>query len=278
MKISETTSHPHPVLSSWSDDIIGAEISTTITFREMGDANQISLHCKTDLDHPDITSLIECGSAIFGCYIHCQETGFRRLQRIGFPTGVHHFAPGELLGRVRIRPMVWAEKTISNYSPLGMHAEFGKGSDIEPGHLLALEGIQIIEVTRPPIAPAESIFEILASKEVSDRKFEIDTQTDRITIRMSPSTFELVQTLRQTNDQSRAAIMNGLFVPVMMEVLDQIRDGYEQFEQFRWLHPFRARCEAAEIDPERIDLLNDAQKLLEQPFASLSFFAQETDL
>jgi hypothetical protein len=63
--------------------------------------------------------------------------------------------------------------------------------------------------------------------------------------------------------------MNSLFVPVVMQVLDQLAEGYEQFEQYRWVHPFRARCELVDIDIEKLDLLNDAQRLLAQPFVSL---------
>src|SRR5438093_777778 len=105
MKISESTSFPHPILASWSKDISGAGFSTEIVYREDENTNQLSIHCTVLLDQPDIVTLIRTGSASFGCFIKCQETGFRRLQRIGFPAGNHDFGPGALLGRVQIRPM-----------------------------------------------------------------------------------------------------------------------------------------------------------------------------
>ena len=33
MKISESTSYPHPVLAPWSNDIADATIETAVTFR-----------------------------------------------------------------------------------------------------------------------------------------------------------------------------------------------------------------------------------------------------
>jgi hypothetical protein len=269
MKITETASYPHPVLAPWSADITGATISTQITFREEGDANQVSIHCAASLNQPDIVSLIRDGSATFGCFIKCQETGLRSLYRFGFPSGVHHFAPGALLGRVQVRPMVWAETPIAGYSPEGAHAEFAGEFDIVPGQLLALDDEQFILVTRLPLASIESIFEIMSSDQIPDGKFEVDTESDRVTVRMSEATYRLVQALRQTDDITRDVLMNSLYVPVVMQVLDQLTDGYEQFEKYRWLHPFRAKCEQADVDIEKLDLLNDAQRLLAQPFALL---------
>jgi hypothetical protein len=269
MKISETTSYPHPVLAPWSTDIAGATIASRIILREEGDGNPVSIHCETNLDQPDIVRLIQYGRATFGCFIKCQETGLRRVQRFGFPSGVHHFAPGALLGRVQFRPMVWAASRIAGYSPQGAHAEFRGRFDIAPGQILALDDEQLIDVTRPPLASLESIFEIMSSDQVEDGMFEVDTESDRVTVRMSEKTYHLVQGLRQTDDVTRAVVMNSLFVPVVMQVLDQLVEGYEQFEQYRWLHPFRARCELVDVDIEKLDLLNDAQRLLAQPFASL---------
>ena len=68
MKISESTSYPHPVLAPWSNDIADATIETAVTFRENELNNQLSIHCEVKLDHPDILALIVNGSATFGCF------------------------------------------------------------------------------------------------------------------------------------------------------------------------------------------------------------------
>ncbi|MDN8617300.1 hypothetical protein [Variovorax ginsengisoli] len=277
MKISETTSFPHPVLAPWSTDIAGATIATEISFREERDENRVSIHCAAAMDQPDILRLIQEGSATFGCYIRCQETGLRRLQHFGFPSGVQHFAPGALLGNVQLRPMVWSTSRIAGYKPQGAHAEFSEGSEIESGQILALDDEQVIEVTRPPLPSIESVFEIISSDEITEGKFDIDTQSDRIIVRMGERTYQLVQSLRLTDDATRAVVMNSLFVPIVMQVLDQLSEGYEPFEQYRWLHPFRARCELVRVDVKKPDLLTDAQRLLEQPFASLAALVYEED-
>jgi len=275
MKISESTSYPHPVLAPWSTDISGALFDTEIVYREEDKSNQLSIHCAARLDQPDIVALIQNGSAAFGCFVRCQETGFRRLQRIGFPTGSHDFAPGALLGRVQIRPIVWSVKPIPAYSPAGAHPEFSGAIDIEAGQILALDDELIIEVTRPPLPAVESIFEIISSEEIPEGRFEIDTEQDRVSIKMGEKTYQLVQELRQTDDDTRAVVMNALYAPIIMEVLEQLGEaGFEPFEPYRWLHPFKARCELTNIDIQKLELLNDAQKILSQPFGSLSLLTQ----
>ncbi|HSY35614.1 MAG TPA: hypothetical protein VK814_07690 [Acidobacteriaceae bacterium] len=270
MKISESTSYPHPVLAPWSTDISGAIFETKINYREELQSNQLSIHCQVTIDQPDILALIQNGSAIFGCFIRCQETGFRRLQRIGFPTGTHDFARGALLGRVQIRPIIWTIESISAYNPVGAHPEFSKAGGVDGGQILALGEEQIITVTRPPLPAIESIFEIRSSRDIPDGQFSIDAERNRITVTMDEATYRLVQELRQSNDDTRAVIMNALYSPILMEVLEQLgKRGYEPFEQYRWLHPFRARCELTNVDIKKLDKLNDAQKLLSRPFASL---------
>lgn len=270
MKIKESTSYPHPVLTSWSEDIENASFDTKIVFQLDEEENQVTIQCDVLLNQPDIQSLIENGSATFGCFIKCQDTGLRRLQPLGFPSGSQQFASGALIGKVQLRPMIWSTTQIVNYDPAGSHVEFTGGVDIDAGQILALDDEQVIEVTRPPLPPLESIFKIESSDDVSDGEFELDTADDRITILMPKATYELVQDLRTADEGTRAVLMNALYVPIIMEVLDQLRDGEEEFEQYRWLHPFRVRCEICEVDLSKPNLLNDAQKLLQQPFMSLS--------
>lgn len=269
MRIKESTSYPHPVLAPWSEDIDNARFETRIVFQLNEAENQVTIRCDVTLDHPEILSLIETGCATFGCFITCRETGLRRLLQLGFPAGSRQFAGGALLGRVQLRPMIWSTRRIDGYEPAHAHAEFAGAMDVEAGQILALDDEQIIEVTRPPLPPLESIFRILSSDEIAAGEFELDTTDDLITVLMSEATYQMVQDLRNADESTRAVLMNALYVPIIMEVLDQLREGDDQFEQYRWLHPFRARCEVFGVDLKKPSLLNDAQKLLQQPFASL---------
>lgn len=270
MKISETTSYAHPILAPWSEDFTDAKISSSLSFREDTESNQLSVQCSVTIDQPDIVALIDSGSAVFGCYIKCNETGFRRLQPFGFPLGRHDFAQGAFLGRVQLRPMVWTTKRIAAYLPSGVHAEYSCESELRAGTIIAIDEEMVLYVTRPDLPAFESIFDIDSSPDIRPGEFEVDTADNRITVRTDEKTFALVQGLRQTDQASRAAVMNGLYIPVVMEILNQLRGGVDQFEQYRWVVPFLDRCHQFGVDVEAPDLLNDAQKILGQPFADLA--------
>lgn len=278
MKISETTCYPHPVLAPWSGDIDGASFHAELTLREDGAAQQVDIHCKVTLEQSDLVALIEQGDASFGCFITCVATGFRRLQRFGFPSGSHQFAPGALLGRVQIRPMIWASRPVAAYAPKGGHPEFGGPIDVEVGQILALDDELRVDVLRPALPSIESIFEIFASKEVPEGEFEVDLSGDRIHIMMGETSFSLVQGLRQTDEATRGVVMNALYVPVVMEVLQQIAGGPDQHSHCRWFEPFRKRSELLDVDLKSPDLLTDAQILLGKPFAGLNRLIEQEDL
>ena len=275
MKISEDTSYPYPVLAPWSSDIDGFTMDSSIKFRESADTRQLSVFCETTMNHPDITRLILDGDVAFGCFVKCQDTGFRRLQPFGFPSGVHHFAPGALLGRVQFRPIIWAVKPLIGYNPQGAHAEFIGGYDIYPGQIIALDEEQFVDVVRLPLASFESIFEIEASSLLDTGCFEVDMLCERIMIRVSEETFTLIQLMRQSDDVARTVIMNSLYVPVVMEILSQLKTGVEQFESYRWYFSFLSRCEQMGVSFNGVNLLDDAQKLLSKPFLRLSMLVSE---
>jgi hypothetical protein len=269
MKISESASYPHPVLAHWSGDISEASFTVTMDLAEDIGTGKVAIRCETMLDHPELLALLEAGSAGFGCFITCRETGFRRLQPFGLPTGVHEFAPGALLGLVQLRPLIWAKEDIHGYSPTGAHPEFGGGMDIRAGDILALDDEQRVNVLRPPVASIESIFEIAASDEVVEGLFEVDPGGDRVLIRMGQETYQLVQNLRESDTASRAVVMNSLYVPVVMEVLHRLSHGPEDFQSHRWFEPFHRRCDAFDVSLEGGALLSDAQKMLNLPFGGL---------
>jgi hypothetical protein len=134
-----------------------------------------------------------------------------------------------------------------------------------------------VDVLRPPIPAIETIFEIFSSEEVKEGDFEIDTSEDRIKIIMGEKTFGLVQSLREGDLSTRAVVMNGLYVPVVMQVLHQLSDDQDQFSQCRWFEPFKKRCELLDVDLTSSELLTNAQRLLDSPFVGLGRLVQDVE-
>jgi hypothetical protein len=63
-----------------------------------------------------------------------------------------------------------------------------------------------------------------------------------------------------------ALLLNGVYLPAVMEVLRNLASERQLYEQRRWYRPFVARCEHLSIDVGDPSLLEDAQKLLSDPY------------
>jgi hypothetical protein len=172
--------------------------------------------------------------------------------------------------------MIWTTKSVPSYFPSGAHPEFNE-FDLEAGKIIALGEEQILHVTHPALPTVESIFEIDINPDLPDGKFEIDMGEDKIVIRMPNKTFSLVQLLRQTDNSTRMVTRSSLFVPTLMYVLDQISKNGEQFEGLRWYNSFSSRCDLLSINKNNPDLLNDAMKLLENPFMDLNCLVESLE-
>ena len=64
--------------------------------------------------------------------------------------------------------------------------------------------------------------------------------------------------------------MNSLYIPTIMTVLTSLEsNGEDDYSGFRWLEPFRRRCDRLNISPSAATAFRDAQRLLETPFLEL---------
>ncbi|WP_370074073.1 MULTISPECIES: hypothetical protein [Salipiger] len=76
----------------------------------------------------------------------------------------------------------------------------------------------------------------------------------------------------------KPVVMNAVYLPAVMEVLDALQSGADQYEPWRWHAPFMARCDARGVDPKTdTSILESAQKLLDSPANALEQLAAEAD-
>jgi len=76
----------------------------------------------------------------------------------------------------------------------------------------------------------------------------------------------------------KPVVMNSVYLPAVMEVLDALQSGADQYESYRWHAPFTARCDARAVDPKTdTSILESAQKLLDGPASGLEQLVAEAD-
>jgi hypothetical protein len=270
MRISEETRFPYPVLSAQADDFATGQFEVEFKVEEALGSGGLALEHEITLTEPAIRELVIGGRAAVGCFVHCNDTYFTRLTRLSWPRGRSEFEPGALLNRVTLRPMVWLEGDLDEWNPGTIHPEFDPPVFMKRGNLLALAPERVMSVGQAKFAPLESIFELERSPNVQEGRIEIDPDADRITILVASQTYDTINLLRgQAN--GLPVVLNAVYLPAVMEVLDLVRAGPEQYNGRRWFHPFMAKCDAKGIDVTgRQSIFQNAQVLLDNPERALA--------
>ncbi|MCD9122285.1 hypothetical protein [Cupriavidus sp. UGS-1] len=269
MRLSDDTRFPHPVLSPFTGDFTSGEFNIDFRVEENRETGSLSLDYRISLTEPGIKSLLESNRAAVGCFIRCNDTYFTELRRLAWDSGRFDFPPGALLNRVLLRPIIWLTDPLTDWDPGTIHAEFAPPISLENGDIIAIGDESIISVGLAKLTPIESIFELDTSRDIPEGKIQVILDRNRIAILVAPNTYKMISLLR---GQSAGApvIMNAVYLPAIMEVLDAIRDAQDSYESRRWFKPFMARCDAKGITPGAgKSILEDAQALLENPIRTL---------
>lgn len=274
MRLTNEMNFPHPVLAHWRDDFSDGRFEVEVHYREDKSDGRLELAFDGHLESEAIQNLIDDGRAMLGCFVICRSTGIRRLIELSKLPESYAFARGELLDTVNLRPLVWTIADVAGWSPEGAHEEFADPQSLAKGDIVAMADEVTIEVRKADLPALETIFDLKVNEGLPNGEFEIDTLKDRITILASRETYNLVSVLRVSGGPSAAALMNSLYVPVVMSILTELaRGGEGQFEDHRWLEPFRRRYNKLEISPSVDTAFRDAQRLLEMPFHDLGQLA-----
>ena len=277
MRLSSETRFPHPVLGPETGDFTAGELDMDFTLVEHRQTGALALGHRITLTEPDIRQLVETGRAEAGCFVRCADTFFAELRRMSWPEGSSDFAAGKLLNRVSLRPIVWLVEDIPDWDPGTINPEFAPPVALDRGEIIALGAEHVISVGQAKLTPIESIFQLDRSPDVPEGTLQVDPDRDRITILAAPGTYETIRVLRE---QARGpqVVMNAVYLPAVMEVLDALRMSDDAYQGRRWYQTFRAKCDAKGVDPSAdSSILDSAQKLLNGPAGMLAALVADTE-
>ena len=277
MRLSEETRFPHPVLGLETGDFAAGELDVEFTSVEDRESGALTLKHAITLTEPEIRHLVETERAAAGYFARCADTFFAELRPMSWPQGRSDFAAGKLLNRVSLRPMIWLLEDLSDWDPGTINPEFSPPVTLDRGDIIAVGTEHIISVGQAKLKPIESIFELDRSPDVPEGTLQVDPDRDRITILAAPRTYETIRLLREQAD-GRPVVMNAVYLPAVMEVLDALRMPDDGYQGRRWYQTFLAKCDAKGIDPSAdSSILESAQRLLDCPADSLAALVAETE-
>ncbi len=264
MKLSSDMLFAHPVLSSSSTDFIGAVFDTDFAVR-IGEADNLDILASMTLKCPDLEALVNSGGAGAGFFLMCSHTYDNRLIEMAPGSKEHRFKASDFFGTIRLRPVVWSKEARKQWRSAYIHSEYGGIADFPAAAILALGDEQTFSVDRERLKPFESIFSLAALDELGLGEIAVDTDSDKITIKVHSQTKESIEGIRNTSS-GRNIILNAVYLPAVMQVLNEIAVDRNRCEARQWFRIFEAKSAAVGISLEQPDFLRDAQRLLGFPF------------
>ncbi len=269
MRLNEQTRFPHPVLSEYSNDYIDGYFSVDFTVVENKNSGKIRLEYVVNLKEPAIEQVLNDKLASPCVYIICSRTYYNKWHKLELKGGVIEFCKGELFGRVILRSLISAVEQIEGFTSLSLHEEYGDTEwSFSAADLLARSEDVIIDIGQDKLAPMETIFEMRVDDNVPDGETRLAIDMANINIFANQNTCNEVNALRGSQ-AGKNALLNSVYLPVVMEVLATLREDSGTYEKFQWFKVFAAKCTHENIDINNSELLIDAQKLLKSPLQRL---------
>lgn len=269
MRLSNETRYPHPVLGPMTNDYTEGEFSVSFSVIENIESGALTLNYDITLNESSMHDLVNSRKAVVGCIVVCRDTYYNRLHKLSFKTGSIDFPAGKLINRVTLRPVIWLTEEEQKLTSPSIHAEFGTEIIVAKGDIIAVDETSILHVGKAKLAAMESIFELMESPDMEEGRIEIKLDCERIAILLGPKTFNTINLLRG-QVMHQPLVMSAVYLPAVMEILDQVRSSGGSYIDRRWYIPFIAKCDLKGVTlNDNTPLLESAQALLDNPVSNL---------
>ena len=282
MRFDPGKAWPHPVLRppSYGDDYPHAEFEVEIGVERAQGSTSVEVTAEFELSDPDLLRLVEDGAAQYVLLIKASRTHFREMISSGEPHVDRLFSGGDLSGRVEFAPFLVCTRELSSFRAEGWHPDFaGRTFDISSGSVLAEDVSKDYWVDTADEAPLGSIFGHKSRPNVPDGHWELELVEDRVWIVMSESDTELYTAARNraNNRPEGQYLMNGLSLPALIAVLNEVDRNVEDYSEYRWFASLDHRLQAVECRQLGFPNANrwtDAQRILDMPFTKMPIIAE----
>lgn len=245
----------HPVLRQSTRDFVdGSAFSVELKPRLNQDKvnENLCIDYKVSLTSPGIQAQLKDGSAQVFLDLYSKETITRILSPLVDEEGSIEFQSGQLLGILEVQAAVIATKSIKSYGPVGINAEYGDLKfNVPPGSILAI-GEKILLPLSFKRIKLESLIRVQLSKDLDPDVYELNLDSDFITILMGES-FHALWDIMRSDSAVKPYLALSIYKDTFVEALSLIHKT-EEAEEFNWAQALIARCESSGIKLE--DLSN----------------------
>ena len=282
MRFDPGKAWPHPVLRppSYGDDYPHAEFEVEIEVERAQGSTAVEVTADFELSDPDLLRLVGDGAARYVLLIKASRTHFREMISSEEPGFNIFFPGGDLSGRVEFGPFLICTRELSNFNAEGWHPDFaGRTFNIHAGSVLAEDVSKDYWVDTADESPLGSIFGHKSRSDFPNGRWELELAEDRVWIVMSESDAELYSAARNraNNRPEGQYLMNGLYLPALIAVLNEVDQNIEVYSECRWFASLDHRLQAvncSQLGSPNANRWTDAQRVLDMPFTKMPIIAE----
>ena len=283
MRFDPSKAWPHPVLRPprYGDDYPHAEFEVEIEFTRSKGSTAVEVQAEFQLSEPSLLKLVDEGSGKYVLLIKAPRTHFRELIESNGVRLQKSYPAGALAGRVEFAPFLVSTKDLKGFRAEGWHPDFyGRAFDISAGSVLAEDEPKDYWVDAADEAPLGSIFGHKPSSDLLDGRWICELAEERVWIVMSntDSARYMAARDRVNNRPDGQYLMNGVYLPALVAVLNEVDGNVEDFQDYRWfafLDQRLADVGCSLLGSTNANRLVDAQIILDSPFPKMSLIARE---
>ena len=273
---------PHPVLRppSHGDDYPHAEFEVEISVERIRGSTAVEVNAVFELSDRNLLRLVAEQAARYVLLIKASKTHFRDLIESDRKHINKPFYNGNLSGRTEFIPFLVCTRDLPAFRAAGWHPDFhGRAFDIEAGSVLAEDVPKDFWIDTADEAPFGSIFGHKPRQDLPDGRWEYEIAEDRIWILMSSNDADRYTVARdRANSQPEGQyLMNGLYLPALIAVLNEVDQAADDHRDSRWFSSLDQRLEDVGCQPlgsPNANRLIDAQKVLDLPFLKMPLIAR----
>ena len=285
MRFDPAKSYPHPVLRPGSNDYPRAEFQVEIELDRLRGGTMLRVRADFEMSDPDLLALVDAGQASYVLRVLAPRTHFRQAIVSEKSRIEETFQEGQIHGPAVYSPFLVCTSRLRSYSATGWHADYASLSfDVAPGSVLAEDEPKEYWVDTAEEAPVGSIFTLGRSDDssLSHGMWRCHLLGEKVVLEMSTADYNrFLEARRRVNGTADASyIMNAIYFPALIWVLQEADRGEEQYGNFRWFRVLNARLSethCAGLGAPKASRLTDAQTLLQSPFGRMPLLAEKME-
>ena len=279
MRIDHGKAWPHPVLRppEYGDDYQRVEFQVDVDCRRRANSVAVDVVAEFDLSDPDLLRLVAEGDAEYILLVRSPKTHYRNELRTDRQSIQHSYIGGELSGKVEFSPFLVCLTALADFKASRWHPDFeGRAFSIPAGAVLAEDEPKEYWIDTINEAPVGAIMETLSGGP-NDSQWALRLDGEKIQILLSDAAHGRLEVARCHADGTPNIhyIMNGLYLPALIQTLHEADHGVEEYAGYRWFSSLNHRLQAVEsqeLGTTNADRAMDAQRILEQPFLKMPIF------